>query len=31
MEDNKVIREYDENGNETHTKDSNGYGKWHLS
>ena len=25
MEDNKVIREYDEKGNVTHIKDSDGY------
>ena len=28
MEDNKVIREYDENGNVTYTKDSDGYEEW---
>lgn len=28
MEDNKVIREYDEKGNETHYKDSDDYEIW---
>ena len=30
MEDNKVIIEYDEKGNETHYKNSNGYEKWYY-
>jgi YD repeat-containing protein len=28
MEDNKFIREYDEEGNETHTRYSDGYEVW---
>ena len=29
MEDNKVIREYDEKGNMTHYKNSDGYEEWY--